>query len=143
MVTLTESVKVSHSFSKLIGKKSKDHKILIRNVKPGDSSLMENLGINNSSVFLANCSIWIEGITDRKYLSAFLIAYLKSINKENYFKEDVDFTFFEYAGSNLSHYYFAEEVSEEERLEIESQINAFSLFLLTGSRHLVQCFSVL
>ncbi|WP_179338241.1 AAA family ATPase [Winogradskyella ludwigii] len=126
-LTLNHSNISIYSFSKLIGKTSKDHKVLIRNVKPGDSSLMENLGVNNSSVFLANCSIWIEGITDRKYLSAFLIAYLRSIEKEYHFKEDVDFAFFEYAGSNLAHYYFTGEVSDEQKEEIKDQINAFSL----------------
>lgn len=121
-----ESISI-FSFSKLIGKTSKEHKFLIRNVKSGDTSLMEDLGVNNSSVFLANCSIWVEGITDRKYLSAFLTAYLKSLDKAYYFKEDADFTFFEYAGSNLAHYYFSDEVSNEQKEEIRDQINAFSL----------------
>uniref|UniRef100_UPI004049772A AAA family ATPase n=1 Tax=Gelidibacter sp. TaxID=2018083 RepID=UPI004049772A len=116
-----------YSFSKIIGKKANEHRFLIRNVKPGDSSLLSELGVNNSSVFLANCSIWIEGITDRKYLSAFLYAYLKNTNKLHLFKEDVDYVFFEYAGSNLSHYFFSSNLDNEEKDEVRSLINAFAI----------------
>lgn len=116
-----------YSFSKIIGNKAEEHKFLIRNVKPKDSQLLMELGVNNSSVFMANCSIWIEGITDRLYISSFLKAYLKSLKKPLLFKEDVDYSFFEYAGSNLSHYLFSNETEATNSKDIENQISAFAL----------------
>jgi len=116
-----------YSFSKLIGSKAKEHKFLIRNVKPGDSSLLTELGVNNSSVFMANCSVWVEGVTDRKYVSAFLYAYIKKVKKEYFFKEDVDYTFFQYAGSNLSHYFFTDKLNLDEKREIKELINGFAI----------------
>lgn len=80
-------------------------KFLIRNVNSGDNQVLRDLGVNNSSVFLANSSIWVEGISDRNLVKAFLLAYCKE-NKEPYPREDIDFAFFEYAGSNLVHYDF-------------------------------------
>lgn len=116
-----------YSFSKIIGSKAEEHKFLIRNVKPKDSQLLMELGVNNSSVFMANCSIWIEGITDRLYISSFLKAYLRSLKKPLLFKEDVDYSFFEYAGSNLSHYLFSDETEATNSNDIENQISAFAL----------------
>lgn len=42
-----------------------------------DRSVLQVLGVKPSSVFLANCTIWIEGITDRLYL----VEYMKNISK--------------------------------------------------------------
>ncbi|WP_299273905.1 AAA family ATPase [uncultured Psychroserpens sp.] len=80
-------------------------KFLIRNVNAGDNQTLRNLGVNNSSVFLANSSIWVEGISDRNFIKAFLLAYCESKKKPRP-REDIDFAFFEYAGSNLVHYDF-------------------------------------
>ncbi len=95
-----------YSFSK-----NKDNRFLIKNVNAGDNELLRELGVNNSSVFLANCSIWVEGISDRNYIKSFLIAYCKKIGKPLP-KEDIDFAFLEYAGSNLAHYDFDENEKE-------------------------------
>ena len=81
---------------------------------------MQYLGVSNSSVFLANCSIWVEGISDRNYLKAFLKAYCRDTEKKNYPKEDIDFAFIEYAGSNIDHYNFNKE-------ELKEKINAFAI----------------
>lgn len=70
-----------------------DEKFEIRNVNLGDNRLLRNLGVNNSSVFLANKTIWVEGVSDRNYIKAFLIAYYKNIGKPEP-KEDLDFAFF-------------------------------------------------
>jgi hypothetical protein len=82
----------------------------VRLVHSRQQSLLTLLGVANSSVFLANCGIWVEGITDRKYLRAYLSAYLKSdeFKAEHSFEpqEDVHYAFFEYAGSNSVHYLF-------------------------------------
>jgi len=102
----------------LFHKLNKD-KFIVKNVNHGDNSAPKYLGVTNSSVFLANCSIWVEGISDRNYLKAFLKAYCKSEGKI-YPKEDIEFAFIEYAGSNIDHYNFEEE-------ELKEKINAFSI----------------
>ncbi|WP_426474530.1 AAA family ATPase [Chryseobacterium balustinum] len=102
----------------LFTKVNKD-KFVVKNVNHGDNSALQYLGVTNSSVFLANCSIWVEGISDRNYLKAFLKAYCKSPGKA-YPKEDIEFAFIEYAGSNIDHYNFDED-------ELKEKINAFSI----------------
>ncbi len=112
-----------YSFSK-----NENSKFLIKNVNAGDNELLRELGVNNSSVFLANSSIWVEGISDRNYLKAFLLAYCEAHKRDEPTpKEDIDFAFLEYAGSNLVHYDFNN--------EDENSINAYALnnriFILT------------
>ncbi|PWN71865.1 hypothetical protein C1631_004410 [Chryseobacterium phosphatilyticum] len=102
----------------LFNKINKD-KFIVKNVNHGDNSALQYLGVTNSSVFLANCSIWVEGISDRNYLKAFLKAYCKDTLKV-YPKEDIEFAFIEYAGSNIDHYNFDED-------ELKEKINAFSI----------------
>ncbi|MFY1046556.1 AAA family ATPase [Chryseobacterium sp. GP-SGM7] len=102
----------------LFNKVNKD-KFVVKNVNHGDNSALQYLGVTNSSVFLANCSIWVEGISDRNYLKSFLKAYCKNIGKV-YPKEDIEFAFIEYAGSNIDHYNFDEE-------DLKEKINAFSI----------------
>lgn len=103
----------------LFNKVNKD-KFIVKNVNHGDNSALQYLGVTNSSVFLANCSIWVEGISDRNYLKAFLKAYCKSTSNKIYPKEDIEFAFIEYAGSNIDHYNFDE-------FELKEKINAFSI----------------
>jgi hypothetical protein len=85
----------------------------IRPVHTRQQNLLTLLGVVNSSVFLANCGIWVEGITDRKYLRAYLSAYLQSDEFKTEYcfvpQEDVHYAFFEYAGSNSVHYLFEAE----------------------------------
>lgn len=104
-----------------------DTKFEIRNINSGDNTILKELGVNNSSVFLANCSIWVEGVSDRNYLKAFLYAYIKDENNNAILlKEDIDFAFFEYAGSNIKHYIF-EEIDFELQNDIKKNINALAL----------------
>ena len=69
---------------------------------------LDQLGVRNASVLLANCTIWVEGIADRLYLRAYLQAYFQYCATTQMphvaFKEDVHYAFFEYAGSNIVHY---------------------------------------
>lgn len=78
----------------------------IREVSHTDLKILHELGVHNSSVFLANCSIWVEGITDRMYVKAYLQACLAHKNEANRWKEDRHYSFFEYSGSNIVHYDF-------------------------------------
>ena len=96
---------------KVSGNEDEDDSIfIIRQVDQGESSTLKQLGVRNSSVFLANASIWVEGITDRLYIRKLLDLYQehKEFTGANRIAEDVDYAFVEYAGSNLAHYVFPE-----------------------------------
>ncbi len=70
--------------------------------------ILDILGVRNSSVFLANCVIWTEGVTDRM-----LIRELLKMSKDFNYKEDYHYTFAEYGGSNGSNFYFGENEDAE------------------------------
>lgn len=115
---------------------NQEKQFVIKNVNRGDNNLLKDLGVNNSSVFMANCSIWVEGISDRNYIKTFLKSYCNSIGK-SYPKEDIDFAFFEYAGSNIDHYIFDCKVEKEDVEMILKDIKALAIsnriFLLADS----------
>lgn len=120
---LTKTIKGDNSsFTTYYNDKTNKH-LIKTNIKPNKETLDE-LGVNNSSVFLANTSLWVEGPTDRKYLARFLRLYCKHENKP-YLKEDIDFAFFEYGGNLIAHYLFDKD-SKFEDDEIREYINAFA-----------------
>ena len=86
-------------------------RFLIRPLLSEHHHALALLGVQNASVLLAQCGIWVEGITDRQYIRAYLNAYQNSeeFKKSNHktMREDTHFAFWEYAGSNLSHYLMA------------------------------------
>ncbi|TMM59107.1 ATP-binding protein [Maribacter algarum] len=106
-------------------KKSKERFDIKTNVKP-NKEVLDLLGVNASSVFLANTSLWVEGPTDRKYISKFLRLYCEHHENE-YLKEDIDFAFFEYGGNLIAHYLFEEDEFEENPKEVREKINSFAL----------------
>lgn len=81
----------------------------------GDRTILQTLGVSPSSVFLANCTIWIEGITDRLYFVQYLKKYLeelKTTDEEKWqdysrFIDGYHYAFVEYQGSNLDHWDFS------------------------------------
>jgi hypothetical protein len=86
-------------------------------------STLEMLGVLNASVLISNCSVWVEGITDRLYLKALISTYLRA--KDSGFKpvEGLNYTFMEYAGVNHVHYDFDPKTIGEEG--IKEKIDAF------------------
>ncbi len=86
-----------------------------------DRELLSSLGVRPSSVYLANSTIWVEGITDRLYLTKYLQKYLellKATDQNRYtlyrkFMPNYHYTFVEYQGSNLAHWNFAENYQEQ------------------------------
>ncbi|MCF7863720.1 MAG: AAA family ATPase [Kiritimatiellales bacterium] len=102
-------------------------KSIIRCVHGADTTVLDQLGVENASVYMANCSIWVEGVSDRRYVQAFLSSYCKATGKRE-FKEGLDYTFFEYAGSNIRHYLFDPETVDKKF--IDSFRNANRIFLL-------------
>ncbi len=97
-----------------------------------DRDLLASLGVKPSSVYLANCTIWLEGITDRLYITKYMQKYLadlKTTNAELYkkylrFMPNYHYTFVEYAGSNLTHWNFDDEYTDETQ---ENGLNALAV----------------
>lgn len=78
-----------------------------------DTPILHALGVRNSSVFLSNCTIWVEGITDRRYLRKYLRFYFchkyglpVDDTSKLPFKEDLHYSFVEYGGANITHWSF-------------------------------------
>ena len=92
-------------------------KFIIQNLSAGDHNALELLGVRNSSVFLSNCTIWVEGITDRKYLRKYLEMYLISIDEIEKYREDFHYSFVEYGGNNIAHWSFLD--SEENPINVD------------------------
>lgn len=100
----------------------------IENLSSDDKNLLETLGVRNSSVFLSNSTIWVEGISDRIYIRKYLEMYLKKIRKVGVFKEDVHYSFIEYGGGNLPHWSFdTTEDSSNETIRVDSIVSKIFL----------------
>lgn len=84
----------------------------VENVNNSDRRTLDLLGVRNSSIFFSNCTIWVEGITDRRYIQHYLNLYLDKLKEEGQlrvdrpFKEDLHYSFVEYGGGNITHWSF-------------------------------------
>ncbi|MCA6527337.1 MAG: AAA family ATPase [Pseudanabaena sp. M135S2SP2A07QC] len=94
----------------------------IRPSSPRDREILLDLGVRNSSVFITNATIWVEGITDRLYLKAYMKKYIDELehsDPEKYselikLKEDYHYSFVEYQGANLTHWSFDPDEDDDE-----------------------------
>lgn len=81
------------------------------------SDVLSELGVRASSVLLANCSIWVEGVTDKLYLRTYLKKYIEALddkdraNKLKSLHENLHYVFTEYQGSNITHWDFSSDKS--------------------------------
>lgn len=116
------------SFEKIMT--NKENYTEIREVLTPNNHVLDLLGVKNSSVFMANSAIWVEGISDRKYIQAFLMAYIRDNEKREYL-EDIHYSFFEYAGSNLVHYLFDNEDENVANEKIKAHFLSNRIFLLS------------
>ncbi|MGA9363078.1 MAG: AAA family ATPase [Bacteroidota bacterium] len=95
-------------------------KFLIENVSQGDEKALGLLGVRNSSVFLSNCTIWVEGITDRHYVRRFLELYQMHLHSKGTLsleaREDYHYSFVEFGGSNVTHWSFLD--CEEKPIDV-------------------------
>jgi len=97
----------------LVNSEEKQYETVIRRCD-GDRTILQTLGVSPSSVFLANCTIWVEGITDRLYFVQYLKKYLEELKADNEekwedysrFIDGYHYAFVEYQGSNLEHWDF-------------------------------------
>ena len=106
------------SFKKIFNEEIGEEKVpnfLIEPLSVGDRNALELLGVRNSSVFLSNCTIWVEGITDRLYYRHYLDLYQEFLHRqdssEKKYKEDFHYSFVEFGGANITHFSF---LSKEE-----------------------------
>lgn len=104
-----------------------------------DRDLLASLGVRPSSVYLANCTIWVEGITDRLYITKYMEKYLAELEKideelyKNYrrFMPNYHYTFVEYAGSNLTHWDFSDEFTDHlDDCGMNALLTSSSVFLI-------------
>lgn len=86
---------------------------VIENVSNDNFNTLDLIGVRNSAVFLSNCTIWVEGITDRLYIKKYLEVYQDKLVKEKKittsFREDYNFSFVEYGGGNIVHWSFGDQ----------------------------------
>lgn len=73
-----------------------------------DKPLLQELGARNTSLLLTNCTIWVDGPTDRKYIAHYLHLYKE---KKPSFKarEGIEYTIAMYSGDVIKHYFFGED----------------------------------
>lgn len=107
-----------------------------------NNEVLKELGVLASSVLLANCSIWVEGVTDKRYLQVYLEKYLdereafgnsedgtaeeraaakKRVGKLRTYNENLHYVFVEYQGSNITHWAFTDDVDPEETSQTPAQ----------------------
>ncbi|MEZ8855804.1 AAA family ATPase [Vibrio atlanticus] len=100
------------------------------------SSALKDLGVRASSVMLSNCSIWVEGVTDKLYIRSLIhkyVEYLESNNEEDddnaaidafrSMQENLHYVFIEYQGSNVMHWDFGEEWLEGEKTSLAKALS--------------------
>lgn len=102
----------------------------VENVTSVDDNVLKLIGARTSSVFLSNCTIWVEGITDRIYIRKYLEIIQNSKNVK--FKEDFHYSFVEYAGNNITHWSFLDpEDAEHTNINVDRLCS--KLFLITDN----------
>lgn len=82
-------------------------KFSVQNVAFGDLNILTHIGVRPSSVMLSNCTIWVEGLTDRLYFGKYLELLFKEKNMK--YTENLHYTFVEYGGGNVTHWSFLDD----------------------------------
>ena len=75
--------------------------------------VIEELGVNTSSVLIANKAIWVEGKYDAFYIRLLLNLKNMNIEESEKFVEDYDYCFIPYGGKNMSLIDFKTKNNEE------------------------------
>jgi predicted ATPase len=106
----------------------------IRPSDPEDRRTLVQLGVRPSATYLANATIWVEGVSDCAYLRAYMEAFVhylkirgndwgtKLAQRLQQYKEDRHYAFIEYSGANLTHYSFKKEHRENGQAEVSPDI---------------------
>jgi hypothetical protein len=106
------------------GQLSSSSRFRIRPTPYRDRRALVELGVRPSATYLANATIWVEGVSDSAYLRAYMEAFLcylklrggpwgEKLAAQLYqYKEDRHYAFVEYNGSNLPHFSFVDQSSD-------------------------------
>jgi hypothetical protein len=109
--------------------KPKQSRFRIRPSILGDRQTLLELGVRPSATYLANATIWVEGVSDTAYLRAYMEAFVHYLKHQGngwgkalaerleQYKEDRHYAFVEYSGANLTHFSFEERVSDNGQTE--------------------------
>ena len=100
-------------------KKDIDNKIEIKYQDDEYNLVLDELGVQASSVRIANKVIWVEGKYDAFYIR--MLLNLKNTNKK--YIEDYDFCFLPYGGANMKLIDFSKIKSEQKNEEFISKAN--------------------
>lgn len=100
------------SIYKTINLNKKNSQFKIIKTTNHDLEILELLGISNGSVFMANCLIFVEGISDKIIIQKYLEVYMQEKNFD--FKEDVHYAFAETGGGNIAHWDFLKDINDED-----------------------------
>lgn len=95
-------------------------KFNLENVSSGNENSLTLLGVNNSSVYLSNCTIWVEGVTDKLYLQRFISELLDQEKADSpllqfkKFFEGINYSFVYSGGDTIVHWDFSDEAEYED-----------------------------
>lgn len=105
----TDAIAVFRCSKEAGAAESEEHepKFTVVNSLCGDTEILKHIGVLPSSMMLANCTIWVEGITDRLYYGRFLKLYFGSQGLS--YHENLHYAFMEYGGGNITHWSFLDE----------------------------------
>jgi hypothetical protein len=90
------------------------------------------LGVRPSATYLANATIWVEGVSDCAYVRAYMEAFIHYLNvrgkdlgqslaqRLKQYKEDRHYAFVEYNGSNVEHFSFESNEFDDGQAEAKS-----------------------
>lgn len=116
-----------------IDTREKNAIFIVENVSNEEHNVLKMLGVKNSAVFLSNCTIWVEGITDRFYIRHFLNLYQSSLENASTYKEDIHYSFVEYSGNNITHWSFL----DDEKHDGEETVKSINESKVCGTLFLV------
>jgi hypothetical protein len=112
--------------------KPEQSRFRIRPSNLGDRRTLLELGVRPSATYLANATIWVEGVSDSAYLRAYMEAFVHYLKHRGngwgktlaqrleQYKEDRHYAFVEYSGANLTHFSFEE--SERDNAQTETSV---------------------
>lgn len=72
-----------------------------------DTKILDLIGVSNSSVYLANCAIWVEGSTDKLYLGKYLKETIEHYKKKEDGEEELHQKLNKFVLIEGTHYTFA------------------------------------
>ncbi|WP_038868837.1 AAA family ATPase [Vibrio jasicida] len=119
-----------------------------------NNEVLKELGVLASSVLLANCSIWVEGVTDKRYLQLYLEKFLTELEafgnsedgcqkereiakarvaKLRTFNENLHYVFVEYQGANITHWSFSAKLDSENNFKTPAPRLSKEIFLIADA----------